>query len=140
MVEMILSIQINFLLSIFTRAEIDFRQLFLVIGIILFMVMPFYLIGQSVANMDRKAGIATAKLPEWWKRILFFRQPNPFRKRTIFFQTYVVLGLFTIFGIIFIVTNTTVITTTLRWYYRGLLTLMLICDLRLRRAVKDSSD
>lgn len=135
-----MNIPINFLITIFPRQEITFRQLSLVIGIILFMFIPFYLIGQSVANMDRQAGIATAKLPKWARRILFFRQPSPFRKRTIFFQTYVVLGLFTILVMVFIVTNATVITTTLRWYYRILLPLILICDLRLRRTVKSPSD
>jgi len=40
-----------------------FRQFGLVIGIILFIVLPFYLIGQSAANMDRQAGLATVKFP-----------------------------------------------------------------------------
>lgn len=131
-------IAINILITILTREEITFRQLSLIIGIILFIVLPFYFIGQSAANMDRQAGLATAEIPTWWKRILFFNQPNPFRKRTILFQMYIVLGLFFTFVNIFF-RNSSVAIGIIRWHYRGLLILAVICDIKLRRSIKRPS-
>jgi len=131
-----LSIVINFII----RDGVTFQQLSRVIVGTLLIVLSFYLIGYSAASMDRRAGVATAKLPTWCRLILFFNQPNPFRKRTVFFQTYVVLGLLITFGDLFFGgSKNIVINIIIRWHTIGMLILIAICDIKLRRAIRNPS-
>ena len=136
---MILSIPIIFFIMLF-REEVTFQQFSFTIGITLFIVIIFYSIGCSAANMDRRAGIASVKLPTWCRRILFFNQKNPFRKRTVFFQTYVVLGLLIVFGSLLFGLDNDIISAIRRWYPRILLILIVVCDIRHRRATKTTSN
>ena len=131
MVELILSVPINFIIMLF-REEVDSRQSSYVIGISIFIIIIFYSLGYSAANMDRRAGIASTKLPIWCRRILFLNQNNPFRKRTVFFQAYVILGLLIGFGSLWLgLIDVTIV--IVRWYLIILLILLVVCDLRRRR-------
>ena len=132
----ILNIAIN-LITLLNQSEVTPRQPIVVIGIALFITIIFYSLGCSAANEDRRVGIATARLPTWSRRILFFNQPNPFRKRTVFFQTYAVLGLLFIFVLNVLFGSR--VSTIASWYPIGFLILMVVCDLRRRRAVKNPS-
>lgn len=51
------------------------------------LILLIYIYSFGVTDADREVGLATIDLPLWAKRILFPNKPNPFRGKTIIFQT-----------------------------------------------------
>jgi len=52
----------------------------------------YYNAGRTTAQFkDRRRELSTIGLPDWKRRVLFLNQPNPFYKKTIIFQSTLVI-------------------------------------------------
>ena len=98
----------------------------------IFMII-LYWIGISVARVDREAGLANTDLPSWWRRILFLSRPNPFRKRTIIYQAILIVMTIITLTINFAFPNTRASLLLQRVYLIGMVFLMIVCDMRIRK-------
>jgi len=60
--------------------------------IIIFTFIVFSLVSRICSLCDRECEITDMQLPLVWRLILFFGAPNPFRRKTVIFQSIVVIG------------------------------------------------
>ena len=101
------------------------------IGAVLFIF--FYTRSISVARVDREAGLANTNLPLWWRRILFLSRPNPFRKRTIIYQTILIVMTIITLGLNSMFPSTRIAYLSFGAYLIGMVLLMVVCDMRARK-------
>jgi len=98
----------------------------------------FYWVGNTAADTDRRTEITDATLPLWKRRILFLGQSNPFRRKTILFQTALVIGTPVVIVMWLIAPFTTMSVGVAGAWIIGILILAVICDIRIRRKYKDT--
>ena len=105
----------------------------------LFGVWSLYSIGNKAADEDRRAEVTDTDLSFWKRRILFLGQTNPFRRKTVIFQTTLVIGMVVLAVTWLIAPYTTVSIGVALVWMAGAVIMMPICNIRIWRDYKDTS-
>ena len=105
------------------------------IGLTLVFFLGFYSVGCSAASMDRRAEITDINLPPWRRRVLFIYQGNPFRRKTVFFQTTLVIATPTALVLFLVPPSNFVGALALSVYIVIVFVLTVVCDIRTRRKI-----
>jgi len=89
--------------------------------------------GRDAANENRRAEVTDTTLSLWKRRILFLGQPNPFRRKTVVFQTTLVIGT-AILVVAWLIAPYTIVSlgATLVWI-AAMPIMVFICEIRGRR-------
>ena len=110
------------------------------VAVFIFTFWSLYWVTSRAARTDRVSNITDATLPLWARRILFLGQPNPFRRKTVIYQTIFMSSSPIIFVIWLLFPNTLVNYATLATWIVAAVVLIPICDIRVRRRYNDTND
>lgn len=100
---------------------------------VLFIFIMLYWRSMSVAKRERDAGITDTNLSSKWRWILFLNASNPFRKKTIMYQICLIIMMLLTLLVIFLLPNTRIAILSQGAYLLGVVLLMFVFDMRLRK-------
>ena len=100
---------------------------------VLFIFIMLYWRSISVARRERDAGITDTSLASKWRWILFLNASNPFRKKTIIYQICLIIMMIMTLLITFLLPNTRIAILFQGAYLLGMVLLMFVLDMRLRK-------